>query len=294
MANKVVETVNRDERVELVMRQWNAHQEWLGKGYGPGLNTLRAMAEAAVIGLFGPRTWHPGNVIPDGVTVRDSRGLRWHRDVLGNGTQVRVCNVPIDRFQELVGTVDEVTGWEDSEDRQAEEAPRDKAWLGSTPWGWNPAACRGCGALPGDAHQDRCPNRQPTGEPGEGKVAVRGPLVCQAKHPEDDRVTCQVHHHPASRHPWRHSNFDQAISWLEENPPDHGEQEAPEAPATVAITQEAVTGLVDLLHQAAVKFTRLNTAYKGSATKGANTLAAECEQASQLLQSVIDGKETKE
>lgn len=128
-------------------------------------------------------------------------------------------------------------------------------------------------------------------QPGQAEEA---PLVCQAKHPEDDRVTCQVHHHPASRHPWRHSNFDQAISWLEENPPDHGEQEAPEAPATVAITQEAVTGLVDLLHQAAVKFTRLNTAYKGSATKGANTLAAECEQASQLLQSVIDGKETKE
>lgn len=220
-----------------------------------------------------------------------------------------------------------------SDDQQDEQEPRDKAWLNSSPWDWNPSQCKGCGVMPGASHADDCAYRQPARCSAHGDqqctwcaqtvpgglnddgtcqgcdvyaeagmhwdtcpYRVRGVpparvMTCHAKHPEDDRVTCQVHHHPASRHPWRHSNFDQAISWLEENPPDHGEQEAPEAPATVAITQEAVTGLVDLLHQAAVKFTRLNTAYKGSATKGANTLAAECEQASQLLQSVIDGKE---
>lgn len=285
MANRVVEAVSADRKVQRVLASWAAR----GWAIGVDDGEQQELARIAVAAVDQLQTWDEPDNPPRGVDkVLDERALRWVRDVSPRGNAVWICYVGEDELTDMVGPVTEVT------DQEHEEAPRDKAWLDSSPWDWNPAACRGCGVLPGDAHQDRCPNRQPIGEPGEGKAAVRGPLVCQAKHPEDDRVTCQVHHHPASRHPWRHSNFDQAISWLEENPPDHGEQEAPEAPATVAITQEAVTGLVDLLHQAAVKFTRLNTAYKGSATKGANTLAAECEQASQLLQSVIDGKETKE
>lgn len=100
---------NRDEQVERVLRQWTAHQEWLGKGYGPDHKTLRLMARTAVNALHAPRTWSVNEQVPDDVDrLGDECDRQWVRDVIPDGRDGWICYLPAQDMPRKVGNVYEI------------------------------------------------------------------------------------------------------------------------------------------------------------------------------------------
>jgi len=170
----VATVTHRDELIASVMRQWNAHQEWLGKGYGPDLNTLREMAEVAVMGLTEVRRWTIKDTIPDDAhVVGDECERTWIRVVRRDGSRGWSCFVLESRFPELVGDVYEIPDWRGQERREL-APPRCAAhgdagctWCAQTaPGGLEGGRCLGCDVYAETGmHWDTCPHRIPTAPP---------------------------------------------------------------------------------------------------------------------------------
>jgi hypothetical protein len=161
----------REELADQILAAWKAVEEHDERPFHNSPNSLRAMAVIAAQAALGPKTWRPGEDIPDSAVVRDARGLRWHRDTLGDGTEVRVCQVPVEVFQARVGAVEEVLHWQPSKSLVCgvEHADPDRDWVCSLP----PGHIGDHNAAPG-MHWGTCqsrvrtaPPQKPTRAPGD-------------------------------------------------------------------------------------------------------------------------------
>lgn len=166
-----------------------------------------------------------------------------------------------------------------SDDKQDNQGPRDKAWLASSPWDWDPSQCKGCGVVPGGVHADDCAYRQPArcSVHGDQETELVDPAYgpCGAKHPQLD-VQCDAQHHPVSD--W-HRSSKHGVSWTDGQPlPVHLEPDE-----FVRLEPAAVRGLVDLLHAAGQRLNRVHAAYKGPAAKHTGDLAKDCHDTAGVL-----------
>jgi hypothetical protein len=99
--------MDRDKKIERIIRGWKARQEWQGMYFGPDQDTLRQMAMIAATEVEGPEEWDVGETIPDTqMAVYDSRKVKWERGHHEESdVEVWAAMLRVPELQGYVGTV---------------------------------------------------------------------------------------------------------------------------------------------------------------------------------------------
>jgi hypothetical protein len=288
--------MDRDKKIERIIRGWKARQEWQGMYFGPDQDTLRQMAMIAATEVEGPEEWDLGETIPDTqMAVYDSRKVKWERGHHEESdVEVWAAMLRVPELQGYVGTVYEAPV-EPTMTRTRIAPPMAPARRTTQEW------CPKCSdngphTVDEFTHEAVCAECE--------NVWVETPARCDAYHPEYGFSCCRVKGHRVHADQQETWHYDPVGHWFNgvgtstaDKPPAE-EPAAPDQTAT-AVYLTVLGDAAAVLDSAQTTLNKVSDAYRhkrgfnAALCHTAESNATLCDQASKTINSLIKAEERK-